>query len=169
MAQERTGAVTFKGGGMTLVGPELKVGDSAPEFKLVDNGMQPVTLASSAGKTRIICTVPSVDTPVCAIETKRFNEEAAKLGEDKIVYVVSLDLPFAQKRFCGAEGTDKIVTLSDYKARAFGESYGVLIKELGLLARAVFVVGPDDKIKYIELVKEVTDQPDYDKAMAAVV
>jgi len=167
MAQERTGVVTFKGGPVTLVGSEVKVGDSAPDFKVVNNAMQDVSLESSKGKTRVICSVPSLDTPVCSIETKKFNEKAAGLGDGVIVYTVSMDLPFAQKRFCGAEGTDKIVPVSDYKYRSFGEAYGVVIKELQLLARAVFVVGPDDKVKYIEIVKEIAQEPDYDKALAA--
>lgn len=167
MANERTGIVTFKGGGVTLLGPGLNVGDAAPDFNVVDGAMQPVTLKNSAGKTRIFSVVPSLDTPVCAIQTKRFNEEAAKLGADTILYTISVDLPFAQKRFCGAEHADKIVALSDYKHRSFGESYGVLIKELMLLARSIFIVGPDDKIKYIQIVKEIAEQPDYDKALAA--
>ena len=168
MAEERSGVITFKGGGMTLLGPELKVGDGAPDFTCVGAGMKDVTLADSAGKTRLFSVVPSLDTPVCATQTKRFNEEAAKFGDDVIVYTVSVDLPMAQGRFCGAEGTDKIVTISDYRHRTFGENYGVLIKELMLLTRSIFVVGPDDKIKYIEIVKEVVDYPDYDKALAAV-
>lgn len=168
MAQERTGVVTFKGGGVTLIGPALKVGDPAPDFEVTGPGMKPVHLKDSAGKTRLFSVVPSVDTPVCATQTKRFNEEAAKLGPDVIVYTVSVDLPMAQGRFCGAEHTDKIVPLSDYKFRSFGEHYGVLIKELMLLARSIFVVGPDDKIKYIEIVKEVAEFPNYEKAIAAV-
>lgn len=167
MAQERTGVVTFKGGGVTLIGPELKVGDPAPDFIVTGKDMKPVSLKDSAGKTRIFSVVPSVDTPVCAAQTKRFNEEAANLGDDVVLYTVSVDLPMAQGRFCGAENTDKIVPVSDYKNRSFGEHYGVLIKELMLLARAVFVVGPDDKIKYIQIVNEVTEFPDYDKAIAA--
>lgn len=153
---------------MTLIGPELKVGDPAPDFSAVDVGMKEVTLASSVGKTRLFSVVPSLDTPVCATQTKRFNEEAAKLGDDVILYTVSVDLPMAQKRFCGAEGTHNVVTISDYKSRSFGENYGVLMKEPMLLARSIFVVGPDDKIKYIEVVGEVADFPDYDKALAAV-
>ena len=167
MVQERTGQVTFKGGPVTLLGNEVKVGEKAPEFKAVNSGMADVTLGSSAGKTRLICSVPSLDTPVCSIETKKFNEKAAGLGDGVIVYTVSMDLPFAAKRFCATEGTDKVVPLSDYKYRSFGEQYGVLIKELGLLARAVFVVGPDDKVKYIEIVKEIAQEPDYEKALAA--
>lgn len=168
MAQERTGLVTFKGGPMTLIGPELKVGDKAPDFALVDGSLQTVTLASSAGKTRLLSVVPSLDTPVCQIQTKQFNEKAASLGGDVVVYTVSVDLPFAMKRFCSAEKADKVVPVSDYKDHSFGVSYGVRIKELGLLARAIFVIGPDDRIKYIELVREVADQPNYDAALAAL-
>jgi thiol peroxidase len=168
MTQERTGAITFKGGPMTLLGPELKVGDPAPDFSCVDGSLQEVKLASSAGKTRLFSVVPSLDTQVCAIQTRKFNEEAVKLAGDVVVYTVSVDLPFAQGRFCGAESADKVVPISDYKFRSFGQNYGVLIKELMLLARSVFVVGPDDKIKYLEIVREVTDQPDYAKALAAV-
>ncbi len=167
MAQERTGVVTFRGNGVTLLGPELRLGDPAPDFELIGPDLKPVKLADSRGKTRLICAVPSLDTPVCAKETKRFNEAAAGLGEGVVVYAVSLDLPFAQKRFCGAEQTDKIVPLSDYKDHSFGLAYGVRIKELGLLARSVFVVGPDDRIKYIEIVPEIAQEPDYDKALAA--
>lgn len=167
MAQERTGVVTFKGGPVTLLGPELKVGDKAPDFEVTGPGMKPVSLKDSAGKTRIFSVVPSLDTPVCATQTKRFNEEAARLPADTILYTVSVDLPMAQGRFCGAEHTDKIVPLSDYKFRSFGEHYGVLIKELMLLARSIFVVGPDDRIKYIQIVREIADFPDYDKALAA--
>lgn len=167
MAEERTGVVTFRGGGVTLLGPALKVGDPAPDFEVTGKDMKPVSLKDTSGKTRIFSVVPSLDTPVCATQTKRFNEEASKLGNDTILYTVSVDLPMAQGRFCGAENTDKIVPISDYKHRSFGEHYGVLIKELMLLARSVFVVGPDDKIKYIEIVKEVTEFPDYDKALEA--
>lgn len=167
MAEERTGVVTFRGGGITLLGKELKVGDAAPDFDVVDGAMKPVNLAASAGKTRLISVVPSVDTPVCAIQTKRFNEEASKLGDDVVVYTISVDLPFAQGRFCGAEHTDSIIALSDYKERSFGENYGVLIKELKLLARSIFVVGPDDTISYIEIVPEIAQEPDYEKALEA--
>lgn len=167
MAQEKTGLVTLKGNPVTLLGPEVKVGDAAPDFDAVDGGFGKVNLASSAGKTRIFCVVPSLDTPVCAIEAKKFNEKAASLPADKIVYFVSIDTPMAQKRFCGAEKTDKIVPVSDFKNHSFGANYGVRIKENGLLARSIFVVGPDDKVKYVEIVKEVAQEPDYDKALAA--
>ena len=163
---ERAGAVTFKGGPLTLLGREVKVGDKAPDFKVADNGLQAVTLADTAGATRIFVAVPSLDTPVCDLETRRFNEEAAKLGDVK-VYVVSLDLPFAQKRWCGAAGVENVQTLSDYQDRSFGENYGVLIKELKLLARSVFVVDKSDTVTYVEIVPEVTSEPNYDAALAA--
>jgi thiol peroxidase len=165
---ERTGIVTFKGNPVTLVGPELKVGDKAPDFTVVDNGLAPVTLASSAGKIRIISTVPSLDTPVCDTETRRFNQEAAGLPENVVVLTVSLDLPFAQKRWCGAAGIDRVTTLSDYRERSLGTAYGVVIKELVLLSRAVFVVDPQDVIRYIQIVPEVTSEPDYAAVLAAV-
>ncbi len=164
---EKTGIITFKGNPMTLVGAELKVGDTAPDFAVVDNGLAPVTLASHTGKIRIISAVPSLDTPICDTETRRFNQEAAALPGDVVILTVSLDLPFAQKRWCGAAGIDKVVTLSDYRERSFGIGYGVLIKELLLLTRAVFVVDANDIIRYIEIVPEVTGEPDYAAAIAA--
>ena len=165
---ERTGIITFKGNPMTLLGPELKVGDKAPDFLVVDNGLAPVTLASSAGKIRIISAVPSLDTPVCDTETRRFNQEAAVLPENVVVLTVSLDLPFAQKRWCGAAGIDRVTTLSDYRERSFGNAYGVVIKELVLLARAIFVIDAGDTIRYIQIVPEVTTEPDYAAVIAAV-
>jgi thiol peroxidase len=165
MGQERKGVVTFKGGLLTLIGPEIRVGDKAPDFKLIDTGLKPVTLADSRGKTRLLSVVPSIDTPVCDLQTKRFNQEAAKLPANVAVITVSMDLPFAQGRWCGLAGADKIQMLSDYREHAFGEAYGVLIKELKLLSRAIFVIGPDDKIQYVEYVKEITTHPDYEKAL----
>ncbi|MEI8354482.1 MAG: thiol peroxidase [Deltaproteobacteria bacterium] len=165
--RERSGIITFKGNPMTLLGPELKVGDKAPEFNLVDNGLGSVTLASSAGKIRIISAVPSLDTPVCDTETRRFNQAAATLPQNVVVLTVSLDLPFAQKRWCGAAGIDRVTTLSDYRERSFGNGYGVVIKELLLLSRVVFVVDKNDTIRYIQIVQEVTSEPDYDAALAA--
>jgi len=165
--QERTGIITFKGNPFTLLGPELKTGDTAPDFTVVDNGLQPVSLATSAGKVRIISAVPSLDTPVCDTETRRFNQEAAALPGDVVVLTVSLDLPFAQKRWCGAAGIDRVVTLSDYQNRSFAGAYGVLIKELKLLTRAIFVVDAADVIRYIQIVPEVTSEPDYAAAIAA--
>lgn len=165
MAQERAGIITFKGNPMTLLGPDVKPGDAAPEFKAVDNGLQPVTLADSKGKVRLVTVVPSLDTPVCDSMTRKFNEEAAKLPGDVVVYTISLDLPFAQKRWCGNAGIEKVKTLSDYQDRTFGLNYGVLIKELKLLARSVFVIDKNDVVAYREIVKEVTAEPDYDAAL----
>lgn len=167
-AEERQGLTTFKGGPMTLLGPELKVGDKAPDFKAVDNGMQLATLDSYHGKIKIISSVPSLDTPVCDMETRRFNEEAGKLPDNVVVLTISMDLPFAQKRWCAAAGVEKVKTLSDYQSRSFGLAYGVVMKELQLLARAVFLVDDQDIVRYIEIVPEVTKEPDYDRVMNAV-
>ncbi|MBC7963599.1 MAG: thiol peroxidase [Steroidobacteraceae bacterium] len=164
---EKSGIITFKGNPMTLLGPGLKVGDVAPDFTVVDNSLAPTTLASYAGKVKIISAVPSLDTPVCDTETRRFNQEAASLPGDAVVLTISLDLPFAQKRWCGASGIDKVVTLSDYRERSFGLGYGVLIKELLLLTRAVFVLDAGNTIRYIQIVPEVTAEPDYAAAIAA--
>jgi thioredoxin-dependent peroxiredoxin len=165
--KERSGIITFKGNPFTLLGPELKAGDKAPDFAVVDNGLAPVSLANSAGKIRIISSVPSLDTPVCDTETRRFNQEAAGLPGDVAVLTISLDLPFAQKRWCGAAGIDKVTTLSDYRDRSFGQNYGVLIKELLLLTRAIFVIDAQDVVRYIQIVPEVTSEPDYDAVIAA--
>jgi thiol peroxidase len=159
--QERTGIITFKGKPMTLLGPELKVGEKAPAFRVVDNGMAAVTLADFQGKVKIISAVPSLDTPVCDMETRRFNQEAATLPDRVVVLTISMDLPFAQKRWCGAAGIDKVRTLSDYQERSFALAYGVLIKELQLLSRSIFVVDGSDMVRYIQHVKEVTTEPDY--------
>lgn len=164
---ERCGVITFKGNPFTLLGPELKVGDKAPDFSVVDNGLAPVSLASYAGKIKVISCVPSLDTPVCDTETRRFNQEAAALPGDVVVLTVSADLPFAQKRWCGAAGIDRVVTLSDYRERSFANAYGVLIKELLLLARVIFVVDAGDVIRYIQIVPEVTSEPDYAAVVAA--
>jgi thiol peroxidase len=165
MTQERKNVVTFKGGPLTLIGPEIKAGDKAPDFKLIDTGLKAVTLADSKGKTRLVSVVPSIDTPVCDLQTKRFNQEASKLPANIAVMTVSMDLPFAQGRWCGLAGADKVQMLSDYQEQSFGKAYGVLIKELKLLSRAVFVIGPDDKVQYVEYVKEVTEHPDYEKVL----
>jgi len=164
---ERKGIITFQGNPLTLLGPELKVGDKAPGFNVVDNGLGPITLASYAGKVKIICAVPSLDTPVCDTETRRFNQEAAGLPGNVVVLTISMDLPFAQGRWCGAAGIDKVVTLSDYQQRSFGNAYGVLIKELLLLSRAIFVVDASDTIRYIQVVPEITSEPDYAAVIAA--
>jgi thiol peroxidase len=165
---ERTGIITFKGNPMTLLGPTVAAGDRAPDFRVVDTALQPVTLASSAGKIRVVSCVPSLDTPVCDTETRRFNQEAAGLPESVVVLTVSLDLPFAQKRWCGAAGIDRVVTLSDYQDRSFAAAYGVMIKELKLLARAVFVIDATDTVRYVQFVPEVTTEPDYAAVLAAV-
>ena len=165
---ERKGVITFKNNPLTLIGPEVKVGDKAPDFKLLANNLTEVTLASFKGKTRVISVVPSLDTPVCDMQTKRFNQEAVKFSADTIVLTASMDLPFAQARWCGAAGVKNVQTLSDHREASFGRAYGVLIKELRLLARAIFIIGADDKIRYVEYVKEVTQHPDYDKALQAL-
>ena len=158
--------ITFNGDPITLVGNMLKVGDDAPDFLVVDNTLKDVKLNDTKGKW-IFVTVPSIDTSVCDMEVRKFNEEASKL-EGVNIYVVSMDLPFAQGRWCGAAGVDKVTTLSDYKNRDFGQNYGVYIKELGLLARAIFVIDDNNTIKYVEYCSEVTNDPDYEKALAAV-
>ncbi len=164
---EQKGVITFKGNPMTLVGSQVKVGQQAPDFKLTANDLSEVSLQNSAGKVRIISVVPSVDTPVCDLQTKRFNDEAGKLGDKVAVMTVSLDLPFAQKRWCGAASATKVQLLSDYKDHSFGVAYGARIKELGLLTRAVFVIDTQNKIQYAEYVGEVTQHPNYDTAIAA--
>lgn len=167
MATIRKNAVTFKGNGVDLEGPALKVGDKAPsDFSLVANDLAPVLGKDLAGTARIVATVPSLDTPVCDMETRRFNEEAAKLPQVKVV-TVSMDLPFAQARWCGAAGIDRVRTLSDHKERNFGRAYGVWAPGMGLLARAVFVIGKDDTVRHVEYVAEMTQQPDYSKAIEA--
>jgi thioredoxin-dependent peroxiredoxin len=158
---EHAGLVNMAGKPATLLGTELKVGDVAPDFTAVGNDMKPVRLSQFKGKVVVLAAVPSLDTPTCDIETRRFNAEAAKLGPDVVILTVSMDLPFAQKRWCGAAGIDRVVTVSDHRDAAFGTAYGVLIKDVRLLARAVFVVDPKGVIRYIQLVKEVGTEPDY--------
>jgi thiol peroxidase len=166
--RERTGLVTFKGNPMTLLGAEIRVGDKAPDFQVVDNALQKTTLDSFRGKIKVLTSVPSLDTPVCDMETRRFNEEAGKLPDNAVVLTVSMDLPFAQKRWCAAAGVEKVMTFSDYQLHSFGLSYGVLLKELQLLARAVFIVDDQDVVRYIEIVPEITKEPDYDRVLNAV-
>jgi len=166
MAIERPGGTTMRGNPLTLVGPQLKAGDPAPDFTVTGNDMKPVSLSDSAGKVRIICAIPSVDTPVCDTETRKFNQEAAALGDVKIL-TISCDLPFAQKRWCAAAGIDKVVTLSDYRDRAFGTAYGTLIKELLIESRAVFVVDQSGTLRYVEYVPEVAQEPNYAAAIEA--
>jgi thiol peroxidase len=162
---ERKGIITMRGNPLTLVGNEVKVGDKAPDFVILDNNLAPVNSSSFRGKTCIISSVPSLDTPVCDMETRKFNEEAGRLGSEVVILTISMDLPFAQKRWCAAAGVDKVQTLSDHRDASFGTSYGVLIKELRLLARAVFLVDRKGIIQYIQLVKEVTKEPDYEAVL----
>ena len=149
-----------------MLGPELKVGDAAPDFSAVDNSLKPVTLAATGHGVRIFSVVPSLDTPVCDAQTKRFEEEAGKLP-DLSIYTISMDLPFAQKRWCGAYGVDKVKMISDHRDGSFGQAYGTLIKDLRILSRAIFVVDPHNKLRYVEYVKEVGDHPNYEAALAA--
>ena len=160
---ERKGVITFKGQEMTLTGNEVKAGDAAPDFTAVDNDLKPVSLSDFKGQIVIISAVPSMDTPVCEQQTKRFNEEAAKL--DAAVLTVSMDLPFAQKRFCSINDIEDLTTLSDYQERDFAEKYGLLIKELKLVARAVIIIDKEGNISWMQIVPEVTQLPDYDKAL----
>lgn len=158
--------VTFKQDPVTLIGPEIKVGDQAPEFTVLSNDLQPVSLSDFSGKVKLISVVPSVDTGVCALQTKRFNEEADKIDNTHIL-TISMDLPFAQARWCSANGIENISLLSDHRDADFSEKYGVLMKELRLLARAIFVVDADNIVQHVEYVPEVTNHPDYDAALQA--
>ncbi len=166
--QERVGLVTMRGNPLTLVGNEVKVGDPAPDFMALDNNLTPVKLSSYRPKLCILSSVPSLDTPVCDIETRKFNEEASKFGEKVQILTISMDLPFAQKRWCGSTGANKIQTLSDHREAQFGMAYGVLIKELRLLARAVFIVDPKGTLQYVQLVKEIANEPNYDEIWSAL-
>ena len=169
--QRRTGVVTFKGNPMTLIGPEIKVGDKAPDFKLLANDLQPVTLNDAlAGGTRaaLIIIVPSIDTSVCSLETVKFNRQTAELAKDKVAtYTISIDTPFAQKRWCSAENVNSVQLLSDFKDHHFGPTWGVLIEELGLLARSIFLVDKNGIVQYVEIVPEVAQEPKYDDVLAA--
>lgn len=165
--EERKGIVTLHGNPLTLLGPGLKAGDEAPDFEVLTNDLQPFHLSSLKGKAVIISSVPSLDTPVCDMETREFNKRASELGDGVEILTISMDLPFAQKRWCGAAGVDRVTTLSDHRNASFGEAYGVLIKELRLLARVVFVVDSDGVIRYVQTVKEVGEEPDYDAVIDA--
>lgn len=168
MAEERTNVVTMKGNPVTLLGREVKVGDKAPDFTALAGLGAPMGLKDLGDGVKVFNVIVSVDTPVCDVQTKRFNQEAAGLGDDVEIVTVSMDLPFALKRYCAAEGIDKVKTLSDYQDASFGESYGVLIKENRLLARAIFVVDRDNVVKYVEYVDDITHEPDYEGALSAV-
>ena len=165
---ERQGVITIHGNPLTLVGDEIKVGAPAPDVELLDNDLNPVKLSAFRGKVLVIASVPSLDTPVCDMETRRFNDEAANLGPDIELVTISMDLPFAQKRWCGAAGVKNLQTLSDHRQADFGMAYGVLIKELRLLARAVFIVDQQGTVQYLQLVKEVTNEPNYEEVLQAL-
>ncbi len=165
---ERKGLVTFKGNPLTLVGAEVKVGAVAPDFTALNNDLSEFRLSSLKGKVVILSAVPSLDTPVCSLETQRFNQEAAKLGNNVVIVTISMDLPFAQTRWCGAEGVKAVRTVSDHRDAAFGHAFGLLIKELRLLTRAVLVVDAAGKLVYQQLVPEVTSEPDYEAVLEAV-
>ena len=165
---ERTGAITMKGNPLTLMGREVQAGEQAPDFEVIAIDLSPFRFSSLQGKVAVICSVPSLDTPTCNIETRWFNEEAARLGPDVEILTISMDLPFAQKRWCGAAGVDRVKTYSDHRDAAFGMAYGVLIKELRLLARAVFLVDKGGVVRYVQLVKELSKEPNYDEVLQAV-
>lgn len=165
---ERKGIVTIKGNPLTLVGNEVKVGDKAPDFVVLDSELKEVRLNDFSGKIKVISVTPSLDTPVCDLQARRFNEEAAKLPEDVVVLDISMDLPFAISRFCTTARIDKVKAYSDHRDASFGNSYGVLIKELRLLARSIFVIDKNDYITYVEIVPEITEHPNYEKALEAV-
>jgi thiol peroxidase len=165
---ERPNAITLRDKPLTLIGPELKAGDRAPDFTLTDHSWTPVTLAATGDRLRVFSVVPSLDTSVCTLQTKRFSEEAAKLGDKVAFYSISRDLPFAAKRWCGAEGVSNVTTLSDHVDGHFGRNYGVFIKEMALNARSVFVIDAKGVIRYAEYVKVFGEQPNYDAVLTAV-
>jgi thioredoxin-dependent peroxiredoxin len=167
MATERSGGATLNGNAFTLIGDELKAGDTAPDFSVLGGDLSAVTLDSYAGKVKVICAVPSLDTPTCDTEIRRFNQEATGLNDNIAVLTVSVDLPFAQGRWCGAAGVEHVTALSDHRDTSFGEAYGALIKELRLLTRAVFVVDADNTIRHAEYVTEISGEPNYDAALIA--
>ncbi len=166
--EERAGAVTMKGNPVTLIGPEIRVGDKAPDFTVQAAGMQDARLSDFQGRIKLIASVPSLDTPVCDLEIRRFNQEAAKIAGDAAILFISMDLPFAQKRFCAAAGIQNVQALSDHRTAEFGAKYGVLIKDLRLLTRAVFILDRDNTVRYVEYVKENASEPDYAAALEAL-
>ncbi|NQT22041.1 MAG: thiol peroxidase [Candidatus Omnitrophica bacterium] len=165
---ERKNVVTLEGKPITLLGKEVKVRPKAPDFKVLDSDLKEADLSTFKGKIKVIASVPSLDTPICDLQIKRFNDEAAGLSKDVIIIFISMDLPFAQKRFCQAYNIKKVKTFSDHKDSIFGLNYGVLIKEMRLLSRAVFIIDKEDKVQYVEYVKELTSHPDYDGALNAL-
>ena len=165
---ERMDVITMKGNPLTLVGDEFQMGRMAPDATVLDNDLKPVNLSDYRGKVVVLSTVPSLDTPVCDMQTRRFNNEAAGLSDNVVILTISMDLPFAQKRWCGAAGVEQVVTLSDHRDAAFGKAYGLLIKELRLLARSVLVMDGEGILRYCQLVKEVSEEPDYEAVVDAV-
>lgn len=165
--QERKGAITFQGKPLTLVGPEITTGQKAPDFRLLATDMSEVSLEQSKGKVRVLSVVASLDTPVCDQQTQKFEAEAGRLP-DVAIYTISMDLPFAQARYCGAHNIKSLKTLSDHRDASFGMAYGVLIKEMRLLGRAIFIIDRDGAVRYVEYVKELTQHPDYDRALEAL-
>ena len=166
--EDRKGIITMKGQPLTLLGTGLEVGEPAPDFEALTNDLSPVKLSSFRGKVCIISSVPSLDTSVCDTMTRRFNEEAGSLGGDVVVLTISMDLPFAQSRWCGAAGVKNVQTLSDHRDASFGNAFGVLIKELRRLARAVFVVDKESIVRYVQIVNELTNEPDYEAVLKVV-
>ena len=164
MAEKRTGVITMKGNPLTLLGKETKVGEPASDFTVLTNDLQPFTLKDAGDKVKIISVVPSLDTGICELQTIQFNQEASEL-ENVVILTISVDLPFAQKRFCGAKGIDKVITLSDHRDLSFGLNYGFVIEELRLLARGIVILDQENKVRYVEYVKEVAEHPDYDRAI----
>lgn len=166
--KERTGLVTMHGRPVTLIGADIGVGDRTPDFTVIDQNLHEVSLSDYKGKVKVISVTPSLDTPVCDIQARRFNHEAASFPGDVVVMNISMDLPFAIARFCSVAEIDRVVALSDHRDAAFGTAYGVLIKGLRLLARSIFIIGKDDIVQYREIVPEITNHPDYDKALEAL-
>lgn len=164
---ERSGVITFQGNALTLLGDALQVGAKAPDAELLGNDLSAVKLSGYYEGISIVSSVPSLDTPVCDMQTRRFNEEAGKLADDVVILTVSMDLPFAQARWCGAAGVEEVVTLSDHRTADFGLSWGLLIKELRLLTRAVSVVDREGVLRYHQIVGEITEEPDYNAALEA--
>ena len=164
---ERAAAITLHGNPLTLTGTEISMSVPAPDAELLNNELKPVKISDYRGKVVVISSVPSLDTPTCDLQTRRFNSEAAGLGEDVVILTVSMDLPFAQQRWCGAAGADQVTTLSDHRDAAFGEAYGLLIKELRLLARAVLVLDKEGVVQYVQLVEEIKEEPYCDAVLAA--
>ena len=165
---ERNGIITMKGKPLTLIGPDIRINERAPDFTVLDSALGEVKLSDFAGKVKIISVTPSLDTPVCDLQLRRFNHEAAALPQDVAVLNISMDLPFAIGRFCGTADIDRAQALSDHRHAAFGEAYGVLIKELRLLARSIFIVDRDNIVRYKEIVPEQSNHPDYERALSAL-